>query len=247
MNKTIVIVEDDRQIRKVVEGYLQQAGYRVLSAADGVNGLALVQSEKPALLVLDLMLPGMDGLEITRRLRASNDPAISGTYIIMLTARVEETDRIVGLELGADDYVTKPFSPRELVARIRAALRRLDVQPEVVSAQVLQAGDLRLDPTYRTVTLSGRPIELTTKEFDLLHHFMLNPGRPFTRAELLDVTQTDAVGDVSAYERTIDVHVKNLRRKLGDAGRHSKFIETVHGVGYRFVPQVSQQQSESSP
>jgi two-component system alkaline phosphatase synthesis response regulator PhoP len=246
MNKTIVLIEDDRQIRKVVEGYLQQAGYRVLSAADGVSGLALVQSEKPALLVLDLMLPGMDGLEITRRLRASNDPAISGTYIIMLTARVEETDRIVGLELGADDYVTKPFSPRELVARIRAALRRLDVQPEIVSAHVLQAGDLRLDPTYRTVTLSGHPIDLTTKEFDLLHHFMLHPGRPFTRAELLDVTQTDAVGDVSAYERTIDVHVKNLRRKLGDAGRHSKYIETVHGLGYRFVPQVSQQQSESS-
>lgn len=241
MPQTIAIIEDDLQIRRVVEGYLQQAGYRVVTAADGETGLALIQQEKPVLLVLDLMLPELDGLEIARRLRASNDPALAGIYIIMLTARVEEADRVVGLELGADDYVTKPFSPRELVARIRAALRRLEGPSTEPPAHLLQADGLRLDPTYRTVTLAGEAVDLTSMEFDLLYHFMRHPGRPFSRAELLDVTQSDAAGDVSGYERTIDVHVKNIRRKLGDSGRHSRFIETVHGVGYRFVPQVSQE------
>jgi two-component system alkaline phosphatase synthesis response regulator PhoP len=233
--QTIVIIEDDQQIRRVLEGYLQQAGYRVLSAADGATGLALVEREKPRLLVLDLMLPYMDGLEITRRLRASPDPALTNLYIIMLTARVEEADRIVGLEMGADDYVIKPFSPRELVARIRAALRRLE--SPAPPQQLLQFHDLRVDPVYRTVTLAERSVDLTSTEFDLLYYFMQNPGRPFSRAELLDVTQHDAVGDISGYERTIDVHVKNIRQKLGDGGRHSRFIETVHGVGYRLVPE----------
>lgn len=240
MSSTILIVEDDRQIRSVVEGYLQQAGYRVLTAADGNVGLALAQQEKPQVIVLDLMLPGLDGLEIARRLRASSDPALANVYLIMLTARVEETDRVVGLELGAADYVTKPFSPRELVARIRAALRRVEGQTATPAPGVLQADDLHLDPTYRTVTLADEPVDLTSTEFDLLHHFMRHPGRPFTRDELLDVTQGDAVGDVSAYARTIDTHVKNIRHKLGDSGRHSRFIETVHGVGYRFVPQVDE-------
>lgn len=230
--QTIAIIEDDQQIRRVLEGYLQQASYRVLSAIDGVAGLALVEREKPLLLVLDLMLPGMDGLEITRRLRANPDPALANLYIIMLTARVEEADRIVGLEMGADDYVIKPFSPRELVARIRAAMRRLE---SAAPPQILQLHDLRLDPVYRTVTLAEEPVDLTSTEFDLLYYFMQNPGRPFSRADLLDVTQHDAVGDISGYERTIDVHIKNIRQKLGDAGRHSRFIETVHGVGYRLV------------
>ncbi len=234
MTKTILIVEDDAQIRHVLEGYLKQAGYRVLTAADGRTGLALAQQEKPHLVILDLMLPELDGWALTRHLRASPDPALAGVYIIMLTARVEETDRVVGLELGADDYVTKPFSPRELVARIRAALRRLEGQSG--QAHPLVAGELRLDPAYRTVTLAGKPVDLTRTEFDLLAHFMRHPGRPFTRRELLDVTQRDAVGDVSPYERTIDAHVKNIRQKLGDTGR-SRYIETVHGVGYRFVPQ----------
>ena len=157
-------------------------------------------------------------------------------YIIMLTARIEETERIVGLELGADDYVTKPFSPRELVARVRSIFRRLATQAEQGPVQVLVIGALRLDPTYRTVTLAGDTVELTSTEFDLLHYFMRHPSRPFTRTELLAVTQEDIFGDASAYERTIDAHVKNLRQKLGGAGRHSRFIETVHGVGYRFVP-----------
>lgn len=236
MNTTILIIEDDAQIRRVVEGYLQQAGYHVLTAADGITGLALAQQQKPALLILDLMLPGLDGLEIARRLRANSDPGVAGVYIIMLTARVDETDRVVGLELGADDYVTKPFSPRELVARVRAALRRLETSHNGSEIQVLQTGALRLDPHYRTLILDGKVIELTSTEFDLLHHFMLHPGRPFNRSELLDVTQPDALGDIAAYERTIDVHVKNLRQKLGTTGRHSRFIETVHGIGYRFAP-----------
>lgn len=234
MSQTIVVIEDDRQIRTVIQGYLEQAGYCVLSSADGTDGLALAQRAKPSLLVLDLMLPGLDGLEIARRLRNSDDPALASLYIIMLTARVEETDRIVGLELGADDYVTKPFSPRELVARVRSALRRMESNTDTASMQVLQSDNLRLDPTYRTVILDGTPVDLTSTEFDLLHFFMRHPGRPFTRAELLDVTQEDATGDVSAYERTIDAHVKNIRQKLGDAGRKNQFIETVHRVGYRF-------------
>jgi len=240
MNQTIVVIEDDAQIRRVVEGYLRQAGYQVFSAADGATGLALVRRERPALLVLDLMLPGMDGWEITRRLRGGDDPALAGLYITMLTARAEETDRVVGLELGADDYVTKPFSPRELVARVRAALRRLESLQANDNTQIVKMGQLQLDPVYRILTLAGAPIDLTATEFDLLHHLMRHPGRPFTWDELLDVSLRDAMGDVSAYERTIDAHVKNIRRKLGDSGRRSRFIETVHGVGYRFAPQAGE-------
>lgn len=232
---TVLVVEDDSQIRKVVEAYLHQAGYHVLTAVDGPTGLALARSAKPALLVLDLMLPGMDGLEITRQLRTSSDPALAQLYIIMLTARVEETERVVGLEMGGDDYIPKPFSPRELVARVRAALRRLESQTTAGAAQILASGPLRLDPTYRTVTLAEKPVALTSAEFALLYHLMRHPGRPFSRADLLDITQPDAAGDTAAYERTIDAHIKNLRQKLGDAGRHSRFIETVHGIGYRFL------------
>jgi len=236
MHETILVIEDDTQIRKVIEGYLRQAGYRVLMAAEGLSGLALAQQEKPALLVLDLMLPGLDGWEITRRLRSSPDPALSTVYIIMLTARVEETDRVTGLELGADDYVVKPFSPRELVARVRSALRRLQTQLETGPAQVLTADLLHLDPTFRTIMLAGVNVDLTSTEFDLLYYLMRHPGRPFTRDHLLTVLEDDATGDSFAYERTIDAHIKNIRQKLGEAGRHNRFIETVHGIGYRFVP-----------
>jgi two-component system, OmpR family, alkaline phosphatase synthesis response regulator PhoP len=235
MSATILIIEDDLQILRVVEGYLRQAGYQVVTAADGVTGLSQAFKVKPNLLVLDLMLPELDGLEVARQLRASSDVALSGMYIIMLTARVEETERVVGLELGADDYVTKPFSPRELVARVRAALRRLESRHRLPNSQVLRTGPLRLDPSYRTITLDGAAIDLTATEFDLLHHFMLHPGRPFSRAELLDITQSEAPGDVSAYERTIDAHIKNLRHKLGGDGRQSRFLETVQGIGYRLI------------
>lgn len=234
MTITIIVIEDDHQIRRVVEGYLTQAGYRVLAASDGATGLALIQQEKPALLVLDLMLPDLDGWAITRKLRNDSDPLLSGLYIIMLTARVEEHDRVTGLELGADDYVTKPFSPRELVARVRAALRRTETNAGLAAMPVLTIDNLRLDPSYRTVTLDGKAIELTTAEFELLHHFMRHPGRPFTRDQLLDVIQGTAESEWVAYERTIDTHIKNLRHKLGESGRNSHFLETVHGIGYRF-------------
>ncbi len=235
MNATILIIEDDAQIRKVVSAYLQQAGYRVLIAVDGPTGLVLAQTEKPTLLVLDLMLPGMDGLEIAGRLRASRDPAISSMYVLMLTARVDEMARVKGLDVGGDDYVSKPFSPRELVARVRAALRRLENKLDASMVQVLQQDTLRLDPTYRTATLDGENLNLTAVEFDLLYYLMRHAGRPFTRTELLDITQQDATDNMVAYERTIDAHIKNLRHKLGGAGRTSNFIETVHSVGYRFI------------
>ncbi len=232
---TILVIEDDHQIRRVVQGYLEQAGCHVLTAADGDAGLALAQHEKPALIVLDLMLPGLDGWEITQRLRQSTGPAVANVHIIMLTARVEEADRVRGLTIGADDYVVKPFSPRELVARVQAALRRIQRLPAAVAAQVLAQGPLRLDPTYRAATLDGAPLGLTAVEFDLLYALMRQPGRPFTRDELLTVAQASGDAPDAAYERTIDVHIKNLRHKLGGAGRHSRFIETVHGVGYRFT------------
>ena len=230
---TILVVEDDHQIRRVVQGYLEQAGHRVLAVADGKTGLALALSEKPALIVLDLMLPDLDGWEIARRLRHNSDPAIANIYILMLTARVEEADRVEGFTVGADDYMVKPFSPRELTARVQAALRRLERVPAASAAKVLTCDGLRLDPAYRITTLDGVELALTAVEFDLLHALMRQPGRPFTRDELLNVVQLDS--DAGAYERTIDVHIKNLRQKLGGSGRHSRFIETVHGVGYRFV------------
>lgn len=232
---TVLVVEDDRQIRRVVQGYLEQAGLRVLSAVDGVAGLALAQHEKPALIVLDLMLPGLDGWEITRRLRQDADPALANIYILMLTARVEEADRISGLTLGADDYVVKPFSPRELVARVQSALRRLQRAPAANEASVLTTAGLRLDPTYRRVTLDEQPVHLTAVEFDLLEHFMRHPGRPFSRDDLLTIIQSSDGSEDGAFDRTIDAHIKNLRQKLGSAGRQSRFIETVHGIGYRFI------------
>jgi two-component system alkaline phosphatase synthesis response regulator PhoP len=236
---TVLVIEDDRQIRRVVQGYLEQAGLRVLAAADGEQGLLLAEHEKPPLIVLDLMLPGIDGWEITRRLRRHPDPALANTHILMLTARVEEADRVEGLQMGADDYMIKPFSPRELVARVQAAQRRLQRLPAAVAAQVLAGGGLRIDPVYRTVTLDGAGVHLTAVEFDLLLVLARHPQRPFTRDELLSAVEEGSAPRGSeadpAYERTVDAHIKNLRQKLGGAGRQSRFIETVHGVGYRFV------------
>lgn len=232
---TVLVVEDDRQIRRVVRGYLEQAGLRVLAAADGESGLALAQHEKPALIVLDLMLPGLDGWEITRRLRQNHDPALANMYILMLTARVDEPERIMGLQLGADDYMLKPFSPRELVARVQAALRRLQRMPAAMAAKVLVAGDLRVDPSCRSVVLDALEVHLTAVEFDLLVMMMRSPGRPFTRDELLSAIGGLPLAHAGPFDRTIDAHIKNLRHKLGGSGRQSRFIETVHGVGYRFV------------
>jgi len=223
VNGTILVVDDEPQIVRVLRGYLEQAGYRVAAAYNGEEALYAVRHEKPALVILDLQMPKMDGLEVTRRIRAEQ-PEIA---IIMLTARVEETDRIVGLELGADDYVTKPFSPREVVARVRAVLRR----GQATSAStVLRVGDLVLDHDTHEVTRGGEPISLTPTEFELLATLMSSPRWVFSRADLLESVQGSTF---EAYERTVDVHIKNLRRKIEQDPSDPRYIVTVRGAGYR--------------
>jgi DNA-binding response OmpR family regulator len=223
VSSKILVVDDEAKIVKLVRSYLEQSGFTVVEAGDGQTALIQARREKPDLVVLDLGLPGIDGLEVARTLRRERD-----TPIIMLTARIEDTDKIVGLELGADDYMTKPFNPRELVARVRAVLRRTSgVAP---SAEILRAGALVLDVGGHQATLDGRALDLTPTEFELLAVLLQNPGRAFTRLELLDRVQGDAY---EGYERTIDAHVKNLRAKLGDDPRHPRFIQTVFGVGYK--------------
>jgi len=224
MSQKILVVDDEVQIVRVVRGYLEQANYEVITATNGQEALFLARDEKPNLVVLDLSMPKMDGMEFTRRIRAEL-PSIA---IIMLTARVEEMDRILGLELGADDYVTKPFSPRELVSRVRAVLRR--GQGATMGEEILRSGSLILDKGRREATLSGKPVELTPTEFELLGTLMGAPGRAFSRAELLEAIQGVAF---EAYERTIDVHVKNLRRKIEEDSSAPRYITTVRGVGYR--------------
>ncbi len=226
--KTILVVDDEPGIVQIARDYLDRAGFRVITAGDGESALRLARAERPSLLVLDLMLPGMDGLDVTRAVR--QDPAISKLPIIMLTARVEETDRLIGLELGADDYITKPFSPRELVARVRAVLRRSE--GEIAPSGVIRNGDLTIDLERRSVRRDGEPIELTATEFDMLAVLARAPGRPFTRAQLLEL-----VYDVSytGYDRTVDAHIKNLRRKLEPDPHAPRYILTIYGVGYKFA------------
>ncbi|MFQ5595872.1 MAG: response regulator transcription factor [Anaerolineae bacterium] len=236
MTQRILIVEDERDIVAVVKGYLEQAGYQTLTAYDGKTGLFMARQEKPDLVVLDLMLPEMDGLDVCRALRRDRDPVVADTPIIMLTARVEETDKLIGLELGADDYVTKPFSPRELVARVRTVLRRLERADRTSEERPLHAGDLVLDPTRREARLGDQLLDLTPTEFDLLHLLMANPGRPFSRLELLERLQGEAY---AGYDRTIDVHIKNLRKKLGEGGRTPRYIKTVLNVGYKLAGSVT--------
>jgi DNA-binding response OmpR family regulator len=224
--KRILVVEDDSRIAGLVRDYLERAGFGVLRAADGRVAVAVARTERPDLVILDLGLPGLDGMDVTRAIRRASE-----VPIVMLTARTDESDRVAGLELGADDYVAKPFSPRELVARVRAVLRRAEAAADRV--EVLRAGALTVDLVRRRVAVDGRSVdEITSTEFDLLVVLARQPGRVFTRGQLLD-----AVHGVSleSYERTIDGHVKNLRRKLGDAGRAARFIQTVHGVGYRLA------------
>ena len=225
--QTILVVDDEPQIVEVVRDYLKQAGYRVLAARDGQTALTLARHERPDLIVLDLMLPGgMDGLEVCRRLR--RDPALADVPIIMLTARIAEADRLIGLELGADDYVTKPFSPREVVARVRAVLRR--ARGNVESPGVVRIRDLAVDLANRNVTVAGEPVSLTPTEFDLLAVMARNPGRPFTRAQLLDLVYDVAY---AGYDRAIDSHIKNLRRKIEPDPREPSYVLTVYGVGYK--------------
>ena len=225
MAQKILVVDDESEIVRVVRGYLEKAGYQVTTAGNGRDALFAAREAKPDLVVLDLQMPQMDGLEFTRRIRA-DQPNVA---IIMLTARVEEMDRILGLELGADDYMTKPFSPRELVARVRAVLRR--AQSAQPAAEVLEHRGLVLDKGRREVRKEGTVIDLTPTEFELLATLMGAPGRAFSRADLLESVQGVAF---EAYERTIDVHVKNLRQKLEEDPADPIFIGTVRGIGYRF-------------
>jgi DNA-binding response OmpR family regulator len=223
--KTILVVDDESKITRLVRDYLEHAGYAVLTAGDGRSALATVRGSRPDLVVLDLGLPELDGLDVAREIRKS-----SAMPIIMLTARGEESDKLVGLELGADDYITKPFSPKELVARVRAVLRRADSAPG--TEQVTRAGDVTLDPSRMRVTAGERAVDLTATEFDLLLTLARQPGRIFTRAQLLDAVRGVAF---ESYERAIDAHIKNIRRKLEPDPREPRYVLTVHGVGYKFA------------
>ena len=225
MSQTILVVDDEPRIVTLVCDYLEQAGFHVLSARDGQAALHLARRERPDLIVLDLMLPGLDGLDVCRRLRQE-----SAVPIIMLTARVEEADRVVGLELGADDYVIKPFSPRELVARVRAALRRANGQ--VGPSPIIRAGDLELDTEALAATIGGQSVDLTTSEFQILTTLARQPGRIFRREQLLESLHGVAF---DGYDRSVDSHIKNIRRKIEPDPRHPQYIETVYGVGYRFM------------
>ena len=220
---TILIVDDEPKITRLVADYLERSGFTVSVAHDGGEALMRARTERPALVVLDLGLPGLDGLDVTRQLRRDGD-----VPILMLTARDDETDRIIGLELGADDYVTKPFSPRELVARVRAILRRRDR----AASEVLRAAALVLDVPRMRLEVDGRPVELTATEFSLLAAMAREPGRVFTRSQLLDAVHGMAI---ESYERAIDAHVKNIRRKIEPDPRHPRHLLTVYGVGYRLA------------
>jgi two-component system alkaline phosphatase synthesis response regulator PhoP len=229
--RTILVVDDEPGIVTIARDYLDRAGFRVVTAGNGTDALRLARTERPSLLVLDLMLPGMDGLDVTRALRG--DPATRRLPIIMLTARVEETDRLIGLELGADDYITKPFSPRELVARVRAVLRRSEGERDAET--ILRVGDLQIDFQRRSVRVAGTPVDLTATEFDLLAILAREPGRPFTRTQLLELAY-----DVSyaGFDRTVDAHIKNLRRKIEADPRNPRYVQTIYGVGYKFAEEV---------
>ena len=226
MARTVLVVEDEPKILEVVRDYLVDAGFSVTTAADGPSALTLARAVAPDLVVLDLGLPGLDGIDVARELHRR-----SPVPIIMLTARGDEVDRVLGLELGADDYLVKPFSPRELVARVRAVLRRSNA-PAADDDRPVRVGDVTVDATRRTVTVAGRTVDLTATEFDLVAHMARQPGRVFTRAQLLDAIHGMAV---ESYDRAIDAHVKNIRRKLEPDPHRPRDVLTVNGVGYRFV------------
>jgi two-component system, OmpR family, alkaline phosphatase synthesis response regulator PhoP len=232
--KTILVVDDEPKIVQLVRDYLERAGFAVRIAQDGKVALRLARLEKPDMIVLDLGLPGMDGLDVTRELRKS-----SNAPILMLTARSEETDKLIGLELGADDYITKPFSPKELVARVRVVFRRIETysQPD---ADIIRAADLTLDVTRMQVTAAGRVVEeLTPTEFELLATLARQPGRVFTRSQLLDAVHGVAF---ESYERAIDAHIKNIRRKIERSPRQPVYILSIYGVGYKFNDRWSDQE-----
>lgn len=223
MAKKILVVDDEPQILKVLKAYLEKAGYRVSSAADGPTALAVFHREKPDFLILDLNLPGIDGLDVCKAVRRE-----SNVPILMLTARVEEADRLIGLELGADDYVIKPFSPREVVARVRTIFRRTAAEP--VKTEVIEVGVLKIELDQHTVCLGSRSVELTPTEFDILVVLAKQPRRVFTRLQIMEQAQGDAF---EGYERTIDAHIKNIRLKLEPNPKKPTYIQTVFGVGYK--------------
>jgi two-component system alkaline phosphatase synthesis response regulator PhoP len=227
MSRRILIVDDDRKIVNLVRAYLERDGYRVLTAYDGLQALELARQQRSDLIVLDLMLPGMDGLDVCRILRGEGNKV----PIIMLTAKTTEMDKLIGLDLGADDYVTKPFSPRELLARVRAVLRRVS-EEEYERLPEVRFGDLLVDFVRHQVQVEGKTVGLTPTEFRLLEVLIREPGRAFSRLELLD----RVFGyDFEGFERTIDVHVMNLRRKIEPDRKNPTYIETVYGVGYKFA------------
>jgi two-component system, OmpR family, alkaline phosphatase synthesis response regulator PhoP len=226
---TILVVDDEQNLVELVRRYLEQDGFAVLAASDGLSALELVRAQQPDLIVLDLMLPGLDGIEVCRRLRQFSD-----AYVLMLTARAEEVDKIVGLSVGADDYLTKPFSPRELVARVKAMLRRprsgtalaADVEPPQ------RLGELVIDRAQYEASYQGQVLPLTAREFELLAALAAHPGRVFTRGQLLE----RVMGSEHYDEHVIEVHIANLRKKLDDDPTQPRYIQTVRGVGYRFLP-----------
>ena len=225
MAKTILVVDDEKRLRDLVQAYLTQEGFRVVTAADGQEALFVARHEKPDLIVLDLMMPEMGGYEFLRAHSKERD-----TPVIILTAKLEENDKVLGLELGADDYVTKPFSMRELTARVRAVLRRAG--DKASETEIVRAADITLDQVGRVVTVGETRIDLTPSEFDLLAVLMSAPGRAFSRADLLDRLQGTSF---EGYERTIDVHVRNLRAKIEPDPGQPRYVETVYGIGYRFA------------
>ncbi len=228
MPRRVLVVDDNPKIVEVLRAYLEQEGFEVESAHDGDSAIAAVEHAVPDLALLDVMLPGIDGIELTRRLQREHD-----LPVILVTARVDEVDRLIGLEVGADDYIAKPFSPREVVARVKAVLRRVGRAAEAATAAhdtAVVVGGLRIDPTTRMVTIGKDRIDLTRTEFDILLTLASHPARVYSRMQLMEAAQGDAY---EGYERTIDAHVKNIRRKIGDDPRRPTYVHTVLGVGYK--------------
>lgn len=223
MTREVLVVDDNEKIVGVLTAYLEQEGFAVRVAHDGPTAVAEVARRVPDIALLDVMLPGIDGIELTRRFQREH-----GLPVILVTARSEEVDRLIGLEVGADDYISKPFSPREVVARVKAVLRRSDGARTANGA--MQVGGLEIDADRRAATVDGAPVDLTRTEFDLLAAMAAHPGRVYSRLQLLEIATGDAF---EGYERTVDAHVKNLRKKLGEDPKHPRYVHTVFGVGYK--------------
>jgi two-component system alkaline phosphatase synthesis response regulator PhoP len=230
MGRRILVADDNPKIVEVLEAYLTSEGFDVETVADGTQAAAAVDRRVPDLALLDVMMPGLDGIELTRRFQREHD-----LPVILVTARSDEVDRLIGLEVGADDYIVKPFSPREVVARVKAVLRRIDRETRHGDEGVVNVRDLEIDRAARRVTLAGEPVGLTRTEFEILTTMAAHPGRVYSRMQLMEAAQGDAF---EGYERTVDAHVKNLRRKLGDDPRHPKWVLTVFGVGYKIEPEA---------